>query len=78
MKDAGVAIWDALRDLVPLVQSKKREKHPWMSATFCRLKGCVRYIFTCFVCLIESTRKTMENVFHFTSKALFILEIIKS
>ena len=25
--------WDALRDLVPFVQFKKHEKHPWMSVT---------------------------------------------
>ena len=25
---------DALRDLVPFVQFKKREKHPWKSVTF--------------------------------------------
>ena len=32
---------DTLRDLVPLVQCKKREKHPWMIVTFrkfCSLK----------------------------------------
>ena len=28
-------ICDVLRDLVPFVQFKKREKHPWRSATFC-------------------------------------------
>ena len=26
-------ICDALRDLVPFVQFKKREKHPWRSGT---------------------------------------------
>ena len=36
------------------------------------LKGCV-----CFVCLKESTCETKKNVFYFTSKALFVLEIIK-
>ena len=25
---------DALRDLVPFAQFKKREKHPWKSVTF--------------------------------------------
>ena len=24
-------VWDALRDLVPFVQFKQREKHPWRS-----------------------------------------------
>ena len=30
---------DALRDLVPFVQFKKREKHPWRSATFSKVKS---------------------------------------
>ena len=30
---------DALRDLVPFVQSKKREKHPWKSVTFSKVAG---------------------------------------
>ena len=43
-----------------------------------RFKGCVRYILlVCFVCLKESTCETKKNVFYFTSKALFILVIIK-
>ena len=28
---------DALRDLVPFVQFKKREKHPWRSVTFSKV-----------------------------------------
>ena len=27
-------IYDALRDLVPIVQFKNRKKHPWRSITF--------------------------------------------
>ena len=30
----GMDIFFLLRDLVPFVQFKKREKHPWMSFTF--------------------------------------------
>ena len=30
---------DVLRDLVSFVQFKKREKHPWRSATFCKVAG---------------------------------------
>ena len=30
---------DALRDLVPFVQFKKREKHPWRSVTFSKVLG---------------------------------------
>ena len=32
-------ICDALRDLVPFVQFKKREKHPWRSITFSKVAG---------------------------------------
>ena len=50
-------ICDVLRDLVPFVQSKKREKHPWRNVTF-RLKpvtllkvtllhGCVSCFLNC-------------------------------
>ena len=35
------------------------------------------FLLVCFVCLIESTCETRKKVFHFTSKALFVLEIIK-
>ena len=35
------------------------------------------FLLVCFVCLQESTPETRKNVFYFTSKALFILEIIK-
>ena len=30
---------DALRNLVPFVQFKKREKHPWRSVTFSKAAG---------------------------------------
>ena len=43
-----------------------------------RLKCCVRYVLlVCFVCLKDSTCETKKNVFYFTSKVLFVLEIIK-
>ena len=31
--------FDALRDLVPFVQFKKREKHPWRSVNFSKVAG---------------------------------------
>ena len=34
-----VNMCDALRDLVPFVQFKKREKHPWKSVTFRKLQA---------------------------------------
>ena len=42
MKDGSVnmkTIYDALRDLVPFVQFKKRKKHPWKSVTFRKIAG---------------------------------------
>ena len=33
------SICDVLRDLVPFVQFKKCEKHPWRSVTFSRVAG---------------------------------------
>ena len=32
-------ICDVLRDLVSFAQFKKREKHPWRSATFSKVAG---------------------------------------
>ena len=34
-----VYICDALRNLVPFVQFKKREKHSWMSVTLSKVAG---------------------------------------
>ena len=33
------SICDALRDLVPFIQYKKREKYPWKSDTFSKVAG---------------------------------------
>ena len=33
------AIYGALRDLVPFVQFKKCEKHPWRSVNFSKVAG---------------------------------------
>ena len=35
------------------------------------------FLLVCFLCLQESIYETRKNVFYFTSKALFVLEIIK-
>ena len=35
------------------------------------------FLLVCFACLKERTCETRKNGFYFTSKALFILEIIK-
>ena len=40
-----VNICGALRDLVPFVQVRKREKHPWRSVTFRNIYFSSYYIF---------------------------------
>ena len=40
MDDCG-----ALHDLVPFVQFKKREKHPWRSVTFTKVAGYSNFIY---------------------------------
>ena len=35
------------------------------------------FLLVCFVCIKESTFETKKNVFYFTSKALFVLQIIR-
>ena len=37
---------DALRDLLPFVQFKKREMHPWMSFTFSKVTGFYNFTQT--------------------------------
>ena len=39
MINMALYICDALRDLVPFIQFKKREKYPWRSATFIKVAG---------------------------------------
>ena len=38
-KHHWAVIFDVLRNLVPFVQIKKREKHPWRSVTFSKVAG---------------------------------------
>ena len=33
---------DVLHDLVPFIQFKKREKHPWRSVTFSKVAGLLK------------------------------------
>ena len=62
---------DGLRDLVPFVQIKKREKHPWRSVTFSKVAGfhgCFRFgvfivNFEHIVLLLVKLQSSM-GVFH--------------
>ena len=39
IRDWLVRMFGALRDLVPFVQFKKREKHPWRSVNYSKVAG---------------------------------------
>ena len=57
------------KNLKPLIKSMSTDFRALLkvlSATF---------LLVCFLCLQESTCETRKNVFYFTSKALFVLEI---
>ena len=45
----------ALRDLVPFVQFKKHEKHPWRSVTFSKVAGCFFHFLNCTNGIAQST-----------------------
>ena len=41
-KESKENICDALRDLAPFVQFKKREKHPWRGVNFSKIAGSLQ------------------------------------
>ena len=53
-------IWDALRNLVPSVQLKRREKHPWMSVKFSKDAGWIIY-FSHFLNWIYGTKSRIGS-----------------
>ena len=67
-------ICDGLRDLVPFVQFKKREKHPWRSVNFsCRLKPATLLKLTllhgCFSRFLNCANVTkLRNAPHMVSE----------
>ena len=62
MKNTNINIWDALRDLVPFVQFKKREKHPWRSITFKPVTFLkVTLLYGCFLRLLNYTNGTKSR-----------------
>ena len=55
---------DALRDLVPFGQFKKREKHPWTSVTFkALLHGC--FCFSRFLNCTDGSKSRKASQIHF-------------
>ena len=57
---------DAFRDLIPIVQFKKRKEHPWTSVTFSKLLVAskvvallkVSLLHGCFSCFLNCTNCT--------------------
>ena len=61
-------ICGALYDLVPCVQFKKREKHPWRSVTFSKVAGLkpatllkVTFLYGCFSRFLNCTNGTKSR-----------------
>ena len=62
MKNTDINIWDALRDLVPFVQFKKREKHPWRNVTFKPVTFLkVTLLYGCFLRHLNYTNGTKSR-----------------
>ena len=57
------SICDALRNLVPLVQFKKREKHPWRSVNLSRVAGLLKLtlLHGCFLRFLNCTNGTKSR-----------------
>ena len=50
-----------MRDLVPFIQFKKREKHPWRSVTFSKVTG---YFFLRFLNCTNGAKSRNASHFH--------------
>ena len=64
-KVVSVIIWDVLRNLVPFVQLKKRERRPWRSVTLTKFSGFsnatlpkVTLLYGCFSRVLNYTHGT--------------------
>ena len=68
MDDRHQHYCDALHDLVPFVQSKKREKHPWRSVTLTESNTPAWAFFTwCHLHNLKNVKNTHEGVLLLTN-----------
>ena len=65
-------VCDALRDLLPFVQFKKREKHPWRSFTCSKL--CRWYQIAQCITIMKITTKRYCNRVNPCGESLMILK----
>ena len=63
-----LTICDALRDLVPFVQFKEHEKHPWRSVDFSKVAGFTYPLKT-------SENKSFSDVFRGYIKSAILLKL---
>ena len=64
-------IRDAFRDLVPILQFKNREKHPWSSVNFSKVAGFAQRIsFRNSHSQVFSRKATLKKFTKFTGKYL--------
>ena len=56
MYDVLNVVCGAFRDLVPFLQFKKREKHPWRSVVFSKVAVFSRGCFSCFLNCAHGTK----------------------
>ena len=61
IKDPIRCLWCALRGLVPFVQFKKREKHPWKCVTFSYTLLKVTLLHGCFSRILNCTNGTKSR-----------------
>ena len=52
----NLLICDALSDLVPFVQIKKREKQPWSSVTFSKIRtlNCMKFMYLWYFAKLDT------------------------
>ena len=68
-------ICDALRDLIPFVQFKKREKHPWRSVNFSKVAGFLHGYFSRFLNCKHGTES--RNAPHLGSYQTCMIELFQ-
>ena len=72
-------ICGALRDLVPFVQFKKREKYPWRSVNFSKVAGFSKNIIQLHIIITSKTpEKSSQVILHFYHFCLDADQIFKN
>ena len=71
-------ICDALRDLVPFLQFKKHEKHPWRSVNFSKVAGLLKltlplgYLLRFLSCTNDTKSRNAPHISYCSSTSSFL------